>query len=299
MARLTARRRRPGCPRGADAPVDRAIANGPVVHAAPTAEVGAAARHVLPSYCRPEPSVRILVISDIHANLPALEAVLEDGAPFEAVWCLGDAVGYGPDPEAVVVRLADLAPEVWLAGNHDHAAVGLLDLDTFNADARQAVLWTARELGDDARDRLFALEASARLDDRGITLVHGSPRHPLWEYITSPAMATDNFACIGTPLCFFGHTHVPAVYQEEVDGAVRCTIDAERPMSPSGARWLVNPGSVGQPRDGDPRASYVVFDPEAATLAFRRVAYDIAAVQSRMLAAHLPSRLATRLDSGM
>lgn len=243
--------------------------------------------------------MRILVISDIHGNLPALEAVLEDATPFDALWCLGDAVGYGPDPAAVMARLTELVPEVWLAGNHDHAAVGLLDLDAFNADARQAVLWTARQLGEDARERLCALEPSALLVDRGITLVHGSPSHPLWEYITSASSATHGFACVGTPLCFFGHTHVPAVYQEEVDGAVRLTIDAEQPMSPDNARWLVNPGSVGQPRDGDPRASYAVFDPEAAVLTFHRVAYDIAAVQSRMLAAHLPSRLATRLDSGM
>jgi predicted phosphodiesterase len=243
--------------------------------------------------------VRILVISDIHGSLTALEAVLADARPFDAVWCLGDAVGYGPDPEAVMARLEELAPEVWLAGNHDHAAVGLLDLDAFNADARQAVLWTARQLGEAARNRLFGLEPSAHLPERDVTLVHGSPRHPLWEYITSPGMATHNFAFFGTPLCWFGHTHVPAVYQEELDGAARRRVEPDGPMSPGGARWLANPGSVGQPRDGDPRAAYAVYDPQAVTLRFHRVAYDVAAVQSRMRSAKLPERLAARLDAGV
>jgi predicted phosphodiesterase len=239
----------------------------------------------------------VLVLSDIHANLEALEAVLAHAAPFDRVWFLGDAVGYGPDPNACVERLAALAPEVWLAGNHDWAALGRLDLSTFNPDPRLAAEWTAAQLTPSVRERLAAAEPRLDRPARDLTFVHASPRHPLWEYILDAGTARENFAHFDTGLCLFGHTHVPVVYEEAVDGVLRRPCELDRPMTSDELRWLVNPGSVGQPRDGDPRASYLTIS-NGGALTFQRVAYEIPAVQAKILAAGLPPRLAARLEVG-
>jgi predicted phosphodiesterase len=240
----------------------------------------------------------VLVVSDIHANLAALDAVLDAAPPHDAVWFLGDAVGYGADPNAVVERLAEIGPEVWLAGNHDRAALGLLDLADFNPAARRAAEWTAATLSDAARSHLADRAASCVIEGSGVTLVHGSPRHPLWEYILGAQVAMDNFRHFSTPVCLFGHTHVAAIYQAEIDGALRLPTTLDPVVIPDGARWLVNPGSGGQPRDSDPRASCLIYEPAASALTFHRVSYDVAATQARILAAGLPSTLAARLDAG-
>jgi diadenosine tetraphosphatase ApaH/serine/threonine PP2A family protein phosphatase len=240
----------------------------------------------------------ILVLSDIHANLEALEAVLADAAPFDDVWFLGDAVGYGPDPNAVVERLLALAPACWLAGNHDWAALGRLDLADFNPDARTAAQWTAKALTPAVRSFLDTLEPRLeRVADR-YTLVHGSPRHPIWEYILDAGTAAENFADFGAPVGLFGHTHVPVVFEESLDGILRRPYILGQPLATDDARRLINPGSVGQPRDGDPRASYLLLDLATGLVTFRRAAYDIEAVQAKILQAGLPPRLAARLSYG-
>lgn len=240
----------------------------------------------------------VLVLSDIHANLEALEAVLDHAGEHDRVWFLGDAVGYGPDPNACVERLQSLNVEHWLAGNHDWAALERLDTSDFNPDARRAAEWTRDRLSKGVRERLDRAEPRADAPDEGLTLVHGSPRYPIWEYILDASTAMDNFASFESTLCFFGHTHVPIVYEEGIDGTLRLQIRLGEPVPMEGARWLVNPGSVGQPRDGDPRASYMLFDPEAREVSFHRVTYDVAAVQAKILDAGLPTSLAARLDFG-
>lgn len=238
----------------------------------------------------------VLVLSDVHANLEALEAVLAHAAPFDQVWFLGDAVGYGPDPNGCVERLMTLEPEVWLAGNHDWAALGKLDLAGFNPDARAAAQWTSEKLAPAVRARLDAAEP--RLDRPDVTLVHGSPRQPMWEYILDAGTARENLAYFEARLCLFGHTHVPVIYEEAMDGVLRISCELDRPMIAEDARWLVNPGSVGQPRDGDPRASYLKIEDVAGVITFHRVPYDVTEVQAKILAAGLPTRLAARLEFG-
>lgn len=243
----------------------------------------------------------VLVVSDIHANLEALRAVLDDAGRYDALWFLGDAVGYGPDPEACVQLLIERSPAIWLAGNHDHAALGKLDVSDFNPEARAAAEWTAGQLSDAVRARLNA--CVPRIDDAGadVTFVHASPRSPVREYILNAALAEAAFDGFSGPLCLFGHTHVPAAYDEAVDGASRHPLTPDAPLDLTGGRWLVNPGSVGQPRDGDPRASYLRLTAHAdgrRSVTLRRVAYDIAATQAKILAAGLPPRLAARLEFG-
>jgi diadenosine tetraphosphatase ApaH/serine/threonine PP2A family protein phosphatase len=241
----------------------------------------------------------VLVISDVHANLEALEAVLADAAGrHDGVWFLGDAVGYGPDPNEVVERLVALEPAYWLAGNHDLAALGRMDLDDFNPDARAAAVWTGRQLTPAFRARLETLGPRLDLPGDSVCLVHGSPRQPVWEYVLDAGTADDNFGAFTAPLGFYGHTHVPTVFDQYLDGTERRPYRIAEPYEPAAGRRLVNPGSVGQPRDGDPRASYLLFEPEAGTFTFHRVAYDIEAVQTKILAAGLPHRLAARLAYG-
>jgi diadenosine tetraphosphatase ApaH/serine/threonine PP2A family protein phosphatase len=240
----------------------------------------------------------VLILSDVHANLQALEAVLAHAGEFDEVWFLGDAVGYGPDPNACVERLLSLSPRYWLAGNHDWAALGKLDVADFNPDARIAAQWTGRQLTGEVRRWLDRLEPRIDLPDGSATLAHGSPRHPIWEYILDAGTALDNFGHFTAPLCLFGHTHVPVVYEEAVDGVLRLPLPVGEATRADDARRLVNPGSVGQPRDGDPRASYMRFEPATGTFTLHRVPYDIATVQDRILSARLPNRLAARIEFG-
>ncbi len=240
--------------------------------------------------------MRIAVLSDIHSNLLALDAVLAHAGEVDAVWQLGDVVGYGPDPDAVVARLASIGA-VGVRGNHDAAALGGREIEWFNPEARRAIEWTRRVISGTTRDWLATW--SERLVSGDYTLVHGSPRDPLREYITTAEVATENLAILTTTHGLHGHTHVPVAFALDGDLTVVHTAGDGRSFTAAGRPSLINPGSVGQPRDGDPRACYMVLDPEAQTVTWHRVAYDIRAVQAAMRSAGLPARLADRLAHGV
>lgn len=242
-------------------------------------------------------TMRILIISDIHANLTAFQAVLEDAnGQWDKMWCLGDVIGYGPDPNECIDLLLE-QDHLTLTGNHDWAALGKIDISTFNADARLAIEWTQEELRDDGRNYLEHQPTSMVIDD--FTLAHASPRQPVWEYITDSFIAWENFDHFKTPYCLVGHTHYPVVFeQDEEYGALARHADYARPMELNAKRVIINPGSVGQPRDSDPRAAYATLDLEKNTWQHHRVAYDIAATQARMENHGLPQRLIARLQYG-
>jgi diadenosine tetraphosphatase ApaH/serine/threonine PP2A family protein phosphatase len=241
--------------------------------------------------------VRCLIVSDIHANLVALEAVLADAPEFDELWCLGDLVGYGPDPNECVERIQDFA-NICLAGNHDWAALGRLDLDTFNTDARIANTWAQSELKPAVREYLSALPT--HVEKSGFYLAHASPREPVWEYILDPNAAYANFSYFDASTCFVGHTHIPVIFglDEERDRCETILPPFPDPLRLGVHRLIVNPGSVGQPRDGDPRAAYGILDPELGLFEFHRVAYSVFVTQERMRARGLPRRLIERLEVG-
>ena len=241
--------------------------------------------------------MKILVISDIHANLTAFEAVLEDADDnWDEIWCLGDVIGYGPDPNECVALLRE-QPHITLTGNHDWAALGKLDVSTFNQDAQDAVAWTSDTLTAEARKYLEA--QPPMLVREQFTLAHASPRQPVWEYITDAFIAWENFDFFDTPYCLVGHTHYPVVFEHDEEyGALAFHADYARPLSLEEKHLIINPGSVGQPRDSDPRAAYALLDLETLTWQHKRVPYDIAATQRRMLQAGLPQRLIARLQFG-
>ena len=243
--------------------------------------------------------MRYLIISDIHANLAALEAVLEDADGFDAVWCLGDLVGYGPDPNECVERIQAL-DAVTVVGNHDCAALGQLSLDQFNQDARTANAWTRERLTAEARAYLESLPK--RLEKGDYTLVHGSPREPTWEYILDVERAIANFEHFDTRFCLVGHTHVPGAFIQDREsdryGVVVSPYPGSMPLDESHLRLIINPGSVGQPRDGDPRASYAIMDTDDGAWHQLRVDYDIEVTQERMRSVGLPHRLIKRLEVG-
>ncbi len=244
------------------------------------------------------PTMRVLLISDIHSNLVALEAVLRHARAYDQVWCLGDVVGYGPAPNECIERIA-LLPLLCLGGNHDWAVAGLISDMDFNADARRAVRWTQEVLAPANLEWLRQRPDHLKLPEQDVTLVHGSPRDPIWEYILSTQIAAENMSYFDTPVCLCGHTHVPANYHSEESGQVK----GNRPEPGEAVRWtsktLLNPGSVGQPRDRDPRAAYAVLDVETQIMTGYRVEYDIAATQAAMRAAGLPPRLSQRLEFGV
>jgi predicted phosphodiesterase len=240
--------------------------------------------------------VRVAVLSDIHANLAALDAVIASFGSVDAVWHLGDVVGYGPEPDGVVERLAGIGA-VGVRGNHDAAAVGGDEIEWFNPDARAAMEWTRRQIAGATRAWLTALPV--RHTDGQFGLVHGSPREPLWEYIVSVPVARANLAALTTEFGLYGHTHLPMVYAER-DGGVEQIEPADgSSFALGGGGALINPGSVGQPRDGIVTASYLVLDTDAGRCTWRRTPYDIEAVQAAMRADGLPGRLVERLAYGL
>jgi diadenosine tetraphosphatase ApaH/serine/threonine PP2A family protein phosphatase len=241
--------------------------------------------------------MRTLIISDIHANLTALETVLADAAPFDAVWCLGDLVGYGPDPNECIERIIQLPNLQCIIGNHDAAAVGTIEVDSFNPEARKSVVWTQDRLT--PANHEFLKKLPERLDLEYITLVHGSPYRPVWEYLLDTRSATFNFELFESPYCFVGHTHLPVMYYLPDDRLVAQLVVPEHISQMTLApRAILNPGSVGQPRDHDPRAAYAMLDLTDYTWAWRRVEYDIQAVQERMRQQDLPERHIARLSAG-
>jgi predicted phosphodiesterase len=243
--------------------------------------------------------MRVLILSDIHANLVALEAVLAAAAGrYDSAWCLGDLVGYGPDPNECVAAVRALPGLICLVGNHDKAVIGDVDLNVFNGDARAALAWTQDVLTPESADYLAALPA--RTETAGYTLAHGSPRQPVWEYILDRFVAQDNFAHFATPVCLVGHTHLPVIYRQSgpYGEAHEEAPNYEQSLALDGDKLILNPGSVGQPRDSNPAAAYALLDVAAGAWQYCRAAYDIHATQSRMRAARLPERLAGRLGFG-
>lgn len=241
--------------------------------------------------------MRVLVVTDIHANLDAFDAVLRDAGAFDAIWSLGDIVGYGPQPNECIDRLLEY-DHVAIAGNHDWGALGKLDLAEFNVDARQANLWTRERLTPRSWSFLDALPEVLVVE--GVTLAHGSPRHPIWEYLIYTSVACQSFSHFDTGLCLVGHTHVPAIFvgPGSEDGCRAAQPLVGTPVELGEERYIVNPGGVGQPRDGDPRAAYLVLDTDRGTIEHRRVPYDIAATQKKMRAVELPPRIIARLEYG-
>ena len=246
----------------------------------------------------------ILLLSDIHGNLPALDAVLEDArqrGAFSAVWVLGDSVGYGAQPNDVINRLRELPDPKIVKGNHEAAALGEISVADFNPAAAAAALWTSKNITEDVRRFLSGLPNIAT--DDSVTLCHGTPRDPIWEYLLSVRTAEENLTYFTTAGCIHGHTHVPSVFGRHVARAWDAfhavnsqIVDLEY------TRWFVNPGSVGQPRDGDPRASYAVLQQEdvgeSFSVRFHRVEYNVLKAQNLIIEAGLPLTLAFRLSEG-
>jgi len=246
--------------------------------------------------------MRIAVLSDIHANLTALQRVLKeiDALQPDALWCLGDTVGYGPHPQSCVNVIRERT-DVCLAGNHDLAVTGKIDLDHFNPVAHEAALWHRKLLDDKSLQWLASLPGKTVV--KGITLAHGSPRHPVWEYVGDEMVAAENYHDFETPLCLIGHSHQAMGWRMTIENAhVRVGSVMEAPgialTLNLNEKWLLNPGSVGQPRDHDPRASFALLDTETWQWAWHRVAYDIEAVERDIIAAGLPEMLGRRLHLG-
>lgn len=243
--------------------------------------------------------MKIIIISDIHANITALDAVLSDAGNFDAAWCLGDLVGYGPDPNECIERVKGLPGMTCVLGNHDAATLGQIDVGAFNPEARAAIEWTRQSLSLSSLNFLRSLPETLVKEEEEVTLVHGSPRQPVWEYLLDTRTATMNFEFFSTPYCFVGHTHLPVVYSMPDDTRSAHLIVPENfTQTTLVPRTIINPGSVGQPRDRDSRAAYAIFDTNQNTWEFRRVTYDIPAVQERMRNAGLPDRHVQRLAAG-
>lgn len=289
--------------------------------------------------------MRFAILSDIHANLEALRAVLRDieafsaemRAPLDALWCLGDIVGYGPNPSECVQLVRERCA-LCVAGNHDWAAIGKLELDEFTEVAANSARWTSAQLA--AMERIY-LRSLPETETAGpFALAHGSPLNPIWEYLTTPQAATPNFAAFPTPFCLVGHTHMPTIFLLPEDAALPPTppefltgdpkgrsfapgdsdlmpFPTLEPLTlgpaalcehvtpapglwllPEGKRAIINPGSVGQPRDCDPRAAYLIYDSEVG-FEFRRVEYDFTLTQRKMRELGLSQRMADRLEKGI
>jgi diadenosine tetraphosphatase ApaH/serine/threonine PP2A family protein phosphatase len=242
--------------------------------------------------------VRIAIVSDIHANRHAFEAVLEAIAASECqeVWCLGDLVGYGADPEACV-ELARKHAAVCLAGNHDLGVCGRLDLEDFSRGAALAARWTQVNLSRSALDFLTGLEPAG--EEEGVSLYHASPRDPVWEYVLSTLQAELCLDAQAHRVALIGHSHVALAFWRTpgnaATGHTRGDLDE---LDLAEGEWLINPGSVGQPRDGDPRAAWLELDLTGRLAIYHRVAYDIDGAAAAIRAARLPDSLAERLHYG-
>jgi len=242
-------------------------------------------------------SKRILVLSDIHGNLPALQSVLQDAGEVDAVWCLGDLVGYGPYPNECIELIREQKDLLCVMGNHDAGMLGRISLGLFNHDAQVSLKWVKTVITEACWEFLRSLPDQEKGEKT--TLVHGSPRNAIWEYVLDPGVALDNFNCFDTHLAMVGHTHLPIAYLLFEDlGEAEWTLGKKGKPVKLEHRAILNPGSVGQPRDHDPRAAYALFYPRRMTWEFHRVAYDVKKVQDAIIKAGLPARHASRLTDG-
>ncbi len=241
--------------------------------------------------------MRVAVISDIHANLHALDAVLADvdARETDALWCLGDLVGYGPRPNECCERVRERAA-VTLVGNHDLAVLGEIDVNDFTPDAAAATLWTREVLDPEWWTYLGSLESSGEAN--GVALYHGSARDPVWEYVLDGWAALATLELASSDVVLVGHSHVALQIVLRADELSGGLAPAGTTLDLTGARWLFNPGSVGQPRDGDHRAAWLLLDLDARTAHFHRVDYDVTRTQAEIREAGLPEVLAGRLASG-
>jgi predicted phosphodiesterase len=243
--------------------------------------------------------VKALIVSDVHSNLEAFQSVVSDAehrGGFDEVWSLGDLVGYGPDPGAVIDLLGQFTHRA-VVGNHDLASIDELSLEAFNDHATEANIWTAGRLTEDQKKYLGLQPMKLELGE--FCLVHGSPRDPVWEYVVSNSAAVASFNHFDTFRCLVGHSHIPFICRRTgVDVAeFRVpTLDDALPLNDD--RMIINPGSVGQPRDGDPRASYAVYDSDDETITHHRAEYDISKTQDKMREHELPEFLIDRLTYG-
>jgi len=240
--------------------------------------------------------MRLAVISDIHANLPALEAVLEAVGSCDGLWVLGDVVGYGPHPDAVVERLK-AEGAVAVQGNHDAAVLGRIPMGVFNDLARAAVAWTAGVMKHENLEWLAGLPETRVEGD--FTLAHGSPRDPLWEYLFSIPAARINLAAFETPYCVVGHTHHQLTFRDDRGQVEALRAGVGDSLALDERRCILNPGSVGQPRDGDPRACAMTIETVPLEVEWLRIDYDIERTQAAIRRLPLPARLADRLGQGV
>jgi predicted phosphodiesterase len=242
--------------------------------------------------------MRYAIMADIHANLAAFKAVLKDiteKGDIDETWCLGDIVGYGPEPTECI-RLIQESNIVSVSGNHDLGVTGQVELDFFNPAAAQACRWTMEKLN--PVDIRYLADLPKTLKKGQFTLAHGSPREPSTEYIMSAAIAERNFEHFDTQYCLVGHTHIPEAYKQEGTAAAPIALVPEIGLVMIEHRIIINPGAVGQPRDGDPRASYGIYDSEGQIFRLYRIPYDIRATQDKMVALGLPIQLVVRLEEG-
>jgi predicted phosphodiesterase len=245
--------------------------------------------------------MRAAIISDIHGNLPALTAVLADieqRSP-DALWCLGDTVGYGADPNDCVALTRERS-DACLAGNHDLGVLGTIDIGSFSPAAAEAARWTRDALAEDAREFLAGLEAAD--ETREAALYHASPRDHVWEYVLWPEQAGECMAKQATRVAMIGHSHVALAFRGPAEDGAEATQGAQigggTTLDVSEDRWLLNPGSVGQPRDGDPRAAWLELDTERWHATYHRVEYDIDRAAESIIEAGLPEHLGRRLYLG-
>ncbi len=241
--------------------------------------------------------MRYAIISDIHGNREALEASLDflSKENIDSYFCLGDIVGYGADPGYCIQKVKSLSCKAVIVGNHDWAVVGLLDSSYFNFVAQQAISWTSENLS--SADSRYLKSLPLVYKDDLITLVHGTLSHPdEFDYILDVYAAAKNFDLLETPICFIGHSHMPGVFFDE-NYQVQYSLEQKLILKPQ-IKYIVNAGSIGQPRDRNWRSSLVIFDTEEKSIEFKRIEYDIKLAQKKIIKAGLPERLASRLEEG-
>jgi len=242
--------------------------------------------------------LRLAVISDVHGNLEALHSVSASikSQRVDRIVFAGDAVGYGADPVGVIEMVRCMA-DAAVVGNHDYVACGKGEPSYFNVYASRAIMWTRNRLSADDVDYLRGLEVSVLME--GLTVVHATPLAPLdWDYLSTVEQAAENYRAFTTRVCFIGHSHVPGVFRMDCQGRVSTGGPGSMRLE-DGHRYIVNVGSVGQPRDRDPRSCYIIYDTDKQHVDFLRVEYDVAAAQEKIMRAGLPPQLATRLAIGV